>query len=179
MLFRSLMQRRLWLLAGAATAVLVLTASATATTKVSGSASVSRGTPAAMPFAQAFAHTPRTVAARQAEPTTPWAEEQGIQGLNTNITCRHQLGQQNRVEGGEGGADEHCPRMLALPGGARTEPPWVTPGGGVAAGLRIQVGAPGPLGDFTRQRRGEAVIEDAKGEVSIVTCAPVTTLACT
>ncbi len=85
------MQRRLWLLAGAATAVLVLTASATATTKVSGSASVSRGTPAAMPFAQAFAHTPRTVAARKAKLTTIWAEEQDINGFNSNLNCCNQL----------------------------------------------------------------------------------------
>jgi peptide/nickel transport system substrate-binding protein len=85
------MHRRLWLLAGAAAAVLVIAASATATTKVSGSASASRGTPAAMPFAQAFAHTPRTVAARKAKLTTIWAEEQDINGFNQNLNCCNQL----------------------------------------------------------------------------------------
>ena len=85
------MHRRLWLLAGAAAAVLVISASATATTKVAGKASASRGTPAAMPFAQAFANTPRTVAARKAKLTTIWAEEQDINGFNNNLNCCNQL----------------------------------------------------------------------------------------
>ena len=85
------MHRRLWLLAGAAAALLVLATSATATTKITGSASASRGTPAAMPFAQAFAHTPRTPAARKAKLTTIWAEEQDINGFNNNLNCCNQL----------------------------------------------------------------------------------------
>ena len=85
------MHRRLWLLVGAAAAVLLLAASATATTKVAGKASAARGTPAAMPFAQAFAHTPRTVAARKAKLTTIWAEEQDINGFNNNLNCCNQL----------------------------------------------------------------------------------------
>jgi peptide/nickel transport system substrate-binding protein len=85
------MHRRLWLLAGAAAAVLAIAASASATTKVAGSASVSRGTPAAMPFAQAFANTPRTVAGRKASLTTIWAEEQDINGFNIQLHCCNQL----------------------------------------------------------------------------------------
>ena len=54
------MHRRLWLLVGAAAAVLLLAASASATTKVAGSASaLLDGTPAATPFAQAWANTCR------------------------------------------------------------------------------------------------------------------------
>jgi len=85
------MHRRLWLLAGIAAALLVLATSATATTKVAGSASASRGTPAAMPFARAFAHTPRTLAGRKAKLTTIWAEEQDINGFNQNLNCCNQL----------------------------------------------------------------------------------------
>jgi peptide/nickel transport system substrate-binding protein len=84
------MHRRLWLLAGAGAVVLLLAASATATTKVAGSARAA-ATPAAMPFAQAFAHTPKTVAGRKAKLTTVWAEEQDINGFNTSLNCCNQL----------------------------------------------------------------------------------------
>lgn len=85
------MRKRLWLLAGAAAAVLVVATSATATSRVAGSASASRGTPAATPFATLFAHTPKTVAGRKAKLTTVWAEEQDINGFNINLNCCTQL----------------------------------------------------------------------------------------
>jgi peptide/nickel transport system substrate-binding protein len=85
------MHRRLWLLAGAAAALLVLVTSATASHKSAASASASRGTPAAKPFAKVFAHTPRTLAARKAKLTTIWAEEQDINGFNQNLNCCNQL----------------------------------------------------------------------------------------
>jgi peptide/nickel transport system substrate-binding protein len=85
------MRKRLWLLAGAVVAVLVIATSAAATSRVAGSASASRGTPAATPFAKLFAHTPKTVAARKAKLTTVWAEEQDINGFNTNLNCCNQL----------------------------------------------------------------------------------------
>ena len=85
------MHRRTWLLAGAVAAVLVVAASASATNKGSAVASATRGTPAAMPFAQAFANTPRTVAGRKASLTTIWAEEQDINGFNNLLNCCNQL----------------------------------------------------------------------------------------
>ena len=59
------MHRRLWLLAGAAVAVLLLAASATART--TGSATVHAASLKAAPFAQSWAQTPRTVAGRKAK----------------------------------------------------------------------------------------------------------------
>jgi hypothetical protein len=44
-----------------------------------------------MPFALAFANTPRTPAARKAKLTTIWAEEQDINGFNNNLNCCNQL----------------------------------------------------------------------------------------
>ncbi|MHB8649721.1 MAG: peptide ABC transporter substrate-binding protein [Gaiellaceae bacterium] len=75
------MHRRLWLLAGAGAAVLLLAASASATTKVAaGSARAS--TLAAAPFAQAWANVPRTPAARKAKSTLVFGMEQDITGFN-------------------------------------------------------------------------------------------------
>ena len=85
------MHKRLWLFAGAAAALLLLAASATATSSSRSAASAYHGTPAAMPFAQAFAHTPKTVAGRKAKLTTIWAEEQDINGFNQNLNCCNQL----------------------------------------------------------------------------------------
>ena len=59
------MQRRLWLFAGAAAAVLFVAASATATSKVAGSAKGAESS--AAPFAQAWANVPRTTAGRKAK----------------------------------------------------------------------------------------------------------------
>ena len=84
------MHKRLWLLAGAAAALLLLAASATATSS-SRQATAYHGTPAAMPFAQAFAHTPKTVEGRKAKLTTVWGEEQDINGFNQNLNCCNQL----------------------------------------------------------------------------------------
>jgi peptide/nickel transport system substrate-binding protein len=74
------MHKRLWLLAGAAAAVLLLAASATARTTTSGSAHAR--VLAAAPFAQSWATTPRTVAARKAKDTVVIADEQDPSGFN-------------------------------------------------------------------------------------------------
>ena len=81
------MHRRLWLLAGAAAAVLLLAASATATTKVAGSAQGS--TLAAAPFAQSWAHVPRTPAGRKAKSVLVFGMEQDIVGFNTAISSEN------------------------------------------------------------------------------------------
>ena len=83
------MHRRLWLLAGAAAAVLLLAASATATS--SGSARASGGTPAAAPFAQAWAKVPTTTAGRKAANVVVFGAEQDINGFNTVLACCNQL----------------------------------------------------------------------------------------
>ena len=85
------MHRRLWLLAGAAAAVLLVAASATAKTKVAGSARVADATPAAAPFAQAWAQVPRTTAGRQAANVVVFGAEQDIDGFNTNLSCCNEL----------------------------------------------------------------------------------------
>jgi len=81
------MHRRLWLLVGAAAAVLLLAASATAKTKVAGTAAVADGTPAAAPFAQAWAQVPRTTAGRRAANVVVFGAEQDIDGFNTFLSC--------------------------------------------------------------------------------------------
>jgi len=85
------MHKRLWLLAGAAAVVLLLAASATAKTKVAGSAAVADGTPAAAPFAQAWAQVPRTTAGRKAANVVVFGAEQDIDGFNTNLSCCNEL----------------------------------------------------------------------------------------
>jgi ABC-type transport system substrate-binding protein len=81
------MHKRLWLFAGAAAVLLLVVASATATTKVASSAHVSSATPAAAPFAQSWAHVPRTTAARKAKNVVVFGMEQDIDGFNTALTC--------------------------------------------------------------------------------------------
>jgi len=83
------MHRRLWLLAGAAAAVLLLAASATATS--SGSSRVLGGTPAAAPFAQAWAKVPTTTAGRKAANIVVFGAEQDINGFNNDLNCCNQL----------------------------------------------------------------------------------------
>ena len=85
------MHRRLWLLVGAAAAVLLLAASATAKTKVAGTAAVADGTPAAAPFAQAWAQVPRTTAGRKAANVVVFGAEQDIDGFNTVLSCCNEL----------------------------------------------------------------------------------------
>jgi len=85
------MQRRLWLLAGAAAAVLLLAASATATSSGSQTSARSAGTPAAAPFAQAWAHVPTTTAGRKAANIVVFGAEQDINGFNTVLNCCSQL----------------------------------------------------------------------------------------
>ena len=85
------MHKRLWLLAGSAAAVLLLAASATAKTNTAGSAQASLGTPAAAPFAQAWAQVPRTTAGRKAANVVVFGAEQDIDGFNTNLSCCNEL----------------------------------------------------------------------------------------
>jgi len=85
------MHRRLWLLAGAAAAVLLLAASATATTKFAGSAQASHATQAAAPFALSWAQVPRTSAARKAANVVVVGAEQTFNGYNTILSCCNQL----------------------------------------------------------------------------------------
>jgi len=83
------MHRRLWLFAGAAAAtVLLVAASATAKTNA---VRVSLGTPAAAPFAQAWAQVPRTTAGREAAGVVVFGAEQDIDGFNTNLSCCNEL----------------------------------------------------------------------------------------
>jgi len=84
------MHRRLWLLAGAAAATILLVAtSATATTKVAGSAKGAES--AAAPFSQAWAQVPRTTAGRKAKSILVFGEEQDINGFNVDLSCCNQL----------------------------------------------------------------------------------------
>jgi len=72
------MHRRLWLLAGAAVALLSVGATASATTTSSSSAKL-----AAAPFAQSWANVPRTPQARQAKSVLVFGMEQDVTGFNT------------------------------------------------------------------------------------------------
>src|SRR5581483_9894704 len=74
------MHRRIWLLAGAVAACLLVVASASATT--SGASSQASALRAA-PFAQAWAHVPRTPAARKAKSVLVFGMEQDVTGFNT------------------------------------------------------------------------------------------------
>jgi ABC-type transport system substrate-binding protein len=87
------MGRRLWPLAGAAVVtVLLVASSATAKTTVAGSsAAVLGGTPAAEPFAHAWAQVPRTTEGRRAANVVVFGAEQDIDGFNTNLSCCNQL----------------------------------------------------------------------------------------
>jgi peptide/nickel transport system substrate-binding protein len=83
------MPKRIFLIAGAALAVLVIASSATA---VGHRASVSDGaTASAAPFAQSWAQVPRTSAARQAKDILVFGEEQDIVGFNAALTCCSQF----------------------------------------------------------------------------------------
>ena len=78
------MHRRIWLLAGAVAAVLVVAGSATATSRHA-AAPAPDVTPAAAPFAQAWAKVPRSPAARKAKSIVVAAMEQDLSGTwNTN-----------------------------------------------------------------------------------------------
>src|SRR6185437_17026503 len=86
---RESMHKRLWLLVGAAAAILIVATSATATTKVAGSAKGAES--AAAPFSQAWAQVPRTTAGRKAKNILVFGEEQDVNGFNTNLSCCNQL----------------------------------------------------------------------------------------
>jgi peptide/nickel transport system substrate-binding protein len=81
------MVKRLWLLAGALLAVMLVASAATATTKVAGT----NASPAAAPFAHSWASVPRTTAARKAKDIVVFGQEQDIVGFNTNLTCCNQF----------------------------------------------------------------------------------------
>jgi peptide/nickel transport system substrate-binding protein len=85
------MHRRLWLFAAAAFAILMVATTATATTKVAGKAQASDATPAAAPFAQAWANVPRTPAARKAKDVLVFGQEQDIVGFNADLNCCSQF----------------------------------------------------------------------------------------
>src|SRR3954447_681836 len=72
------MQRRLWLVAGVAGALLSIGATASATTHVPTAPKL-----AAAPFAQAWANVPRTPAARKAKSVLVFGMEQDVTGFNT------------------------------------------------------------------------------------------------
>ncbi len=78
------MHTRLWLFAVAAACVLLGSATASAgQAKVAGP----EATPAAAPFAQAWAQVPRTPAARAAKNVLVFGAEQDITGFNTSLNC--------------------------------------------------------------------------------------------
>lgn len=80
------MHRRIWLLAGAVAALLVVAGSATATSRTA-SAPAPNVTPAVAPFAQAWAKVPKTVAGRKASSQVVIAMEQDLPGtFNINYT---------------------------------------------------------------------------------------------
>jgi peptide/nickel transport system substrate-binding protein len=85
---RGVMKKRVVLLTGAVAAVLLVAASATAKTT---SARASLGTPAAAPFAQAWAQVPRTPQARRAANVVVFGAEQDIDGFNVNLSCCNEL----------------------------------------------------------------------------------------
>src|ERR1700688_3255691 len=79
---------RIWPIAGAIAAVLLLAASATAKTTA---ARMSLGTPAAAPFAQAWAKVPTTAAGRRASNVVVFGAEQDIDGFNTQLSCCNEV----------------------------------------------------------------------------------------
>src|SRR5205085_7960732 len=86
------MQRRLWLLVGAAAALVVVAGAATARSKVVGHrATASGATMAAAPFAEAWAKVPPTAAGRRAANVVVVGAEQTFNGFNTNLNCCNQL----------------------------------------------------------------------------------------
>jgi len=85
------MHRRLLLLVGATAAVLLLAASATARTKVAATPAIVGGTPAAAPFAQAWAQVPTTTAGRMAANVAVVGAEQDVNGFNTQLAGENQL----------------------------------------------------------------------------------------
>jgi peptide/nickel transport system substrate-binding protein len=88
------MNGRRWLLAGAvAAAAMLVTASATSArgNHVFGAATAFDGTPAAAPFANAWAQVPMTTAARRAASIVVFGAEQDIDGFNANLSCCNQL----------------------------------------------------------------------------------------
>jgi peptide/nickel transport system substrate-binding protein len=79
------MHRRIWLLAGAAVAVLLVASSATATSRTASTAKAADATPAAAPFN--LAAIPKTQAARKAKSVLVFGMEQDVDGFNTNLSC--------------------------------------------------------------------------------------------
>jgi len=75
------MHRRLWLLAGAALALLVVGATASASTSVATAPKL-----AAAPFAHSWANVPRTPAGRKAKSVLVFGMEQDVTGFNTGQT---------------------------------------------------------------------------------------------
>jgi hypothetical protein len=93
------LRRRLWLLAGAGAAVLLVAASATA--KMGGAGS------AAAPFAEAWARVPRTPAERSAKSVLVFGVVQDLNGFNTVLACCNAL-QGFLMGGAETGREHSC-----------------------------------------------------------------------
>ena len=88
------MHRRLWLLAGAALALLVVGATASASTSVATAPKL-----AAAPFAQSWANVPRTPAGRKAKSVLVFGMEQDVTGFNTGLRPNVAANCQKEIEG--------------------------------------------------------------------------------
>src|SRR5437762_5992614 len=76
--------RAFWLFAGATLVVLVVAASATGRPRVA-------ATPAAAPFARAWASVPKTTAGRKRKRVLVFGQEQDAAGFNPTLTCCNQF----------------------------------------------------------------------------------------
>ena len=76
---------RLWLLAGAAAAVLSVALTATGNTGVAARPAVAES--AAAPFAQAWAQVPRSPTARRAKSVLVYGFGADVTGFNTALAC--------------------------------------------------------------------------------------------
>jgi len=76
--------RAFWLFAGATLVVLVVAASATGRSRVA-------ATPAAAPFARAWASVPKTTAGRKRKRVLVFGQEQDAAGFNPTLTCCNQF----------------------------------------------------------------------------------------
>ncbi|HEY2072749.1 MAG TPA: ABC transporter substrate-binding protein, partial [Gaiellaceae bacterium] len=79
-------------------------------------ARVSSGTPAAAPFAQAWAQVPRTTAGRKAANVVVFGAEQDIDGFNTDLSCCNEYwaGQMGANETARGAFNENSKGQLFM-----------------------------------------------------------------
>jgi peptide/nickel transport system substrate-binding protein len=81
-----LTNNRLWILVGAAAALLSVAATASATGPISAAS-----TQAAAPFAQSWANVPQTSVARRTANTLVFGQEKDVPGFNTALNCCNQF----------------------------------------------------------------------------------------